>query len=203
MLFRSGKLLAEMAAQLRYIPEWFYYFGGLADKVQGAVIPLDKKGYFNFTRHEPLGVAALITAWNSPLLLLAWKLAPALAAGNTCVLKPAETTSVTAMKFAELIQDAGLPPGVVNFVTGFGDTGAAVMGHPTAAKVAFGALSGAAAGAAGPAREREPGRDPRLPEPLVGQLLRGPAAQRLAAAAGPAWRLEQLPHRAGAIPHER
>ena len=79
----NGKLIAEMQAQLNYVPQWYYYFGGLADKIEGAVIPLDKKGYFNFTRHEPLGVVAAITPWNSPLLLLAWKLAPALAAGCT------------------------------------------------------------------------------------------------------------------------
>ena len=74
----NGKLIAEMQGQVNYVPQWYYYFGGLADKIEGAVIPLDKKGYFNFTRHEPLGVVAAITAWNSPLLLLAWKLAPAL-----------------------------------------------------------------------------------------------------------------------------
>jgi len=77
----NGKLIAEMRAQTNYAPQWYYYFGGLADKVQGAVIPLDKKGYFNFTRYEPLGVVVAITPWNSPLLLTAWKLAPALAAG--------------------------------------------------------------------------------------------------------------------------
>ena len=75
------------------MPQWYYYFGGLADKVEGAVIPLDKKGYFNFTRYEPLGVVVAITPWNSPLLLTAWKLAPALAAGNTVVIKPSEFTS--------------------------------------------------------------------------------------------------------------
>ena len=81
----NGKLFAEMSAQLRYLPQWFYYFGGLADKVEGSVIPLDKKGYFNYTRREPLGVVAAITPWNSPLMLLAWKIAPALAAGCTVV----------------------------------------------------------------------------------------------------------------------
>jgi aldehyde dehydrogenase (NAD+) len=78
-----------------------------------------------------------VIPWNFPLLMLAWKLAPALAMGNCVVLKPAETTSITALKLAEILQDAGLPPGVVNFVTGAGETGAAVMGHPGAAKVAF------------------------------------------------------------------
>src|SRR5579862_6324840 len=116
----NGKLMAEMAAQLNYIPQWFYYFGGLADKVQGAVIPLDKKGYFNFTQHEPLGVVAAITPWNSPLLLMTWKLAPALAAGCTVVLKPSEFTSASSVEFAKLTVEAGLPPGVFNVVTGLG-----------------------------------------------------------------------------------
>ena len=106
----------------------FFYHAGWADKLD-YVAPGRSVA--------PLGVVGQVIPWNFPLLMLAWKIAPALAMGNTVVLKPAETTSVTAMKFAELIQDAGLPPGVVNFVTGFGDTGAAVMGHPIAAKVAF------------------------------------------------------------------
>src|SRR5436190_1056255 len=106
----------------------FFYHAGWADKLEYAVPG---------ATIAPLGVVGQVLPWNFPLLMLAWKIAPALAMGNTVVLKPAETTSVTALKFAELIQDAGLPPGAVNFVTGFGDTGAAVMGHPTRAKVAF------------------------------------------------------------------
>jgi aldehyde dehydrogenase (NAD+) len=134
----NGKLIAEMQAQLNYVPQWYYYFGGLADKIQGAVIPLDKKGYFNFTRHEPVGVVVAITAWNSPLLLLAWKLAPALAAGCTVVIKPSEFTSVSALEFVKLVEEAGFPPGVVNVVTGFGkDVGPALTGHPLVAKIAF------------------------------------------------------------------
>ncbi len=134
----NGKLIAEMQAQCNYLPNWYYYFGGLADKIQGAVIPLDKKGYFNFTRHEPLGVAALITAWNSPLLLLAWKLAPALAAGCTAVIKPSEFTSVSTLAFVKLFEEAGFPPGVVNVVTGFGkDVGSELVGHPLVKKIGF------------------------------------------------------------------
>ncbi|HJT87823.1 MAG TPA: aldehyde dehydrogenase family protein, partial [Bryobacteraceae bacterium] len=91
----NGKLIAEMRAQLNYIPQWFHYFGGLADKIEGRVIPIDKPGVFNFTREEPLGVVAAITPWNSPLLLATWKLAPALAAGNTVVWKPSEFFSVS------------------------------------------------------------------------------------------------------------
>ena len=77
----NGKLMAEMLAQLRYVPQWYYYYGGLADKVEGAVIPIDKPGVFHYTRPEPVGVVVAITPWNSPLLLAGWKLAPALAAG--------------------------------------------------------------------------------------------------------------------------
>ena len=79
----NGKLLAEMGGQTKYIGEWYRYFGGLADKIEGTVIPTDKPNMFNFTRYEPFGVVGLITPWNSPLLLVAYKLAPALAAGNT------------------------------------------------------------------------------------------------------------------------
>ena len=134
----NGKLIAEMAGQLNYIPQWFYYYGGLADKVQGAVIPLDKKGYFNFTRHEPLGVVAAITPWNSPLLLTAWKIAPALAAGCTVVLKPSEFTSASTLEFVKLVEEAGFPPGVVNVVTGFGrDVGTPLVEHPLVKKITF------------------------------------------------------------------
>ena len=134
----NGKLLAEMQGQLNYIPQWYYYFGGLADKIQGAVIPLDKKGYFNFTRYEPLGVVAVITPWNSPLLLTAWKLAPALAAGCTAVLKPSEFTSASTLEFVKLVEEAGFPPGVVNVVTGFGkEVGTPLVEHPLVKKIAF------------------------------------------------------------------
>ncbi|MEO5902409.1 MAG: aldehyde dehydrogenase family protein, partial [Gemmatimonadaceae bacterium] len=106
----------------------FFYHAGWADKIEYAIPGVDV---------HPLGVVGQVIPWNFPLLMLAWKLAPALAMGNTVVLKPAETTSVTAMKFAELLMEAELPAGVVNFVTGAGETGSAVMGHPIAAKVAF------------------------------------------------------------------
>jgi (Z)-2-((N-methylformamido)methylene)-5-hydroxybutyrolactone dehydrogenase len=134
----NGKLIAEMQGQLNYIPQWYYYFGGLADKVQGAVVPLDKKGYFNFTRHEPLGVVAVITPWNSPLLLATWKLAPALAAGCTVVIKPSEFTSASTLEFARLFEEAGFPPGVINAVTGFGkDVGVPLVEHPLVKKISF------------------------------------------------------------------
>jgi acyl-CoA reductase-like NAD-dependent aldehyde dehydrogenase len=134
----NGKLLSEMLGQTRYVPQWFHYFGGLADKLQGAVIPIDKANTFNFTRHEPLGVCVAITAWNSPLLLAAYKLGPGLAAGNTFVLKPSEFTSASALEFGKLAEQAGLPPGVINIVTGFGaEIGEPLVAHPKVAKVAF------------------------------------------------------------------
>src|SRR5215467_13729025 len=134
----NGKLLAEMRTQLNYIPQWFHYFGGLADKIEGRTIPIDKPGVFNFTREEPLGVVAAITPWNSPLLLAAWKLAPALAAGNTVVWKPSEFSSVSALAFGELFAKAGFPAGVVNIVTGYGnEVGEPLITHQDVAKVAF------------------------------------------------------------------
>lgn len=134
----NGKLLAEMVGQVRYIPQWFYYYAGLADKIEGAVIPIDKPRMFNFTQHEPLGVVAAITPWNSPLLLAAWKLAPALAAGNTVVWKPSEFASVSSLEFAKLFDEAGFPPGVVNVISGYGaEVGEPLVTHPQVAKVAF------------------------------------------------------------------
>ena len=106
----------------------FFYHAGWADKLEYATPG---------AKVVPLGVVGQVIPWNFPLLMLAWKIAPALAMGNTVVLKPAETTSVTALKFAELLQEAELPAGVVNIVCGAGETGAAVVGHPTAAKIAF------------------------------------------------------------------
>ncbi|HJQ10222.1 MAG TPA: aldehyde dehydrogenase family protein [Gemmatimonadaceae bacterium] len=106
----------------------FFYHAGWADKLEYAVPGASI---------APLGVVGQVIPWNFPLLMLAWKIAPALAVGNTVVLKPAETTSVTALKLAELFQEAELPPGVVNLVAGAGETGAAVVNHPTAAKIAF------------------------------------------------------------------
>src|SRR3954468_11155802 len=134
----NGKLYAEMSAQTAYMAQWHHYFGGLADKVEGSVIPTDKPDTFNYTRYEPLGVVAAIVPWNSPLLLTSWKLAPALAAGNTVVVKPSEYTSASVLEFMKLVEQAGFPPGVVNVVTGFGpDVGAPLIEHPLVAKVAF------------------------------------------------------------------
>ena len=106
----------------------FFYYAGWADKLEYA---------FPNRQTEPLGVAGQIIPWNFPLLMAAWKIAPALATGNTVVLKPAETTSLTALKLAEIIQEADLPPGVVNIITGAGATGAAIVNHPDINKIAF------------------------------------------------------------------
>ncbi|HZJ32420.1 MAG TPA: aldehyde dehydrogenase [Vicinamibacterales bacterium] len=134
----NGKLYAEMSAQSAYMAQWYHYYGGLADKIEGSVLPTDKPDTFNYTRYEPLGVVAAIIPWNSPLLLMAWKLAPALAAGNTVVVKPSEFTSASALEFMKLVEAAGFPPGVVNVVTGFGaDVGAPLIEHPLVRKVAF------------------------------------------------------------------
>lgn len=134
----NGKLYQEMVGQLRYIPQWYRYFGGLADKICGSVLAIDKPGIHAYTRREPLGVIACITPWNSPLLLLTWKLAPALAAGNTVVIKPSEHTSASTLLFVELMAEAGFPPGVVNTVTGLPEEiGLALVSHPQVAKVAF------------------------------------------------------------------
>src|SRR5215813_12950005 len=143
----NGKLISEMVAQTRYLPEWFYYYGGLADKIQGAVVPVDRPQHFNYTLREPVGVCAFITPWNSPLMLAGWKLAPALAAGCTAVIKPSEYTSASLLEFMRLvIAEADLPPGVVNVVTGTGvNAGEPLVTHPKVAKIAFtgGTLTGA------------------------------------------------------------
>jgi (Z)-2-((N-methylformamido)methylene)-5-hydroxybutyrolactone dehydrogenase len=134
----NGKLYTEMLAQVRMVSEWYRYYGGLADKIEGAVIPTGKPNMLTLTRHEPLGVVALITPWNSPLLLLATKLSAALAAGNVAIIKPSEFTSASTLEFADLCSQAGLPPGAVNVITGLGpEAGAALVAHPNIAKVAF------------------------------------------------------------------
>ena len=147
-IFRIARLMQEQARELAVIESLdsgkpireardidiplacnhFFYYAGWADKLEYA---------FPNQRKEPLGVAGQIIPWNFPLLMAAWKIAPALAAGNTVVLKPAETTSLTALKLAEIIDASGIPPGVVNIVTGFGDTGSAIVSHPKVSKIAF------------------------------------------------------------------
>jgi acyl-CoA reductase-like NAD-dependent aldehyde dehydrogenase len=134
----NGKLISDTLGQCRSLPDYFHYFAGLADKIEGRVVPIDKPRMFAYTRREPLGVCAAITPWNSPLLLAVWKLAPGLAAGNTFVIKPSEYTSATTLELAKLIEEAGFPPGVVNVVTGLGaEAGAALVEDPRVAMISF------------------------------------------------------------------
>jgi (Z)-2-((N-methylformamido)methylene)-5-hydroxybutyrolactone dehydrogenase len=134
----NGKLYSEMLPQVRLAADWYRYFGGLADKIEGTVIPTGRPNMFTFTRREPLGIVALIAPWNSPLLLLTHKLAAALAAGNAAIIKPSEFTSASTLEFAELLSEAGLPAGLVNVISGYGhEAGAALVSHSAIAKVAF------------------------------------------------------------------
>ena len=134
----NGKLLREMQGQLTGLPAYYEYFAGAADKLHGDTIPSDKANFFIYTVPEPVGVVGAITPWNSPILLMSWKLAPALAAGCTFVVKPAEQAPASTLEFARLIEEAGFPPGVFNVVTGFGpDCGAPLVEHPGVDKVAF------------------------------------------------------------------
>ncbi len=134
----NGKPISETRnADLPLSIETFEYYAGLADKIHGDTIPVNGN-FFNYTLREPAGVVGQIIPWNFPLLMAAWKLGPALATGCTVVLKPAEQTPLTALKLGELLMEAGLPPGVVNIVPGFGPTaGAALATHPEVDKVAF------------------------------------------------------------------
>jgi acyl-CoA reductase-like NAD-dependent aldehyde dehydrogenase len=133
----NGKLLRETTGQAKRVPEFFYYYGGLADKISGDVIPGAKPELLNYTRREPIGVVAAIVPWNSPLQLASMKLAPALACGNTVVVKPSEHASASLLELMPLFEEAGFPPGVVNLVTGAGEAGAALASHPLVNKVAF------------------------------------------------------------------
>ncbi len=133
----TGKPIVEAEYDIGDVATCFEYYGGLANKVNGSVMPVPANA-LSFTLREPVGVAGQIIPWNYPLLMAAWKLAPALAAGCTCVLKPAEQTPLTAMEFANWLEEAGLPPGVVNIINGAGEiAGAALVAHPGVDKIAF------------------------------------------------------------------
>lgn len=134
----NGKVMSEVFGQVKYTAKYFYYYGGMADKIHGTVVPMDKPQVFNMVRYEPMGVVASITPWNSSLLLSAWKIAPALCAGNTIVCKPSEFTSASLFELAKLAEEAGLPPGVFNVVTGFGaEVGEPLIRHRKVARIAF------------------------------------------------------------------
>ena len=133
----NGKLMREMLGQTKLMPEYFTYYAGLAQQPTGVTTPVHLRGMLNYTVREPIGVVAAITPWNSPLMLLAYKLGCALAAGCTVVAKPSEITPISTVRFAELATEAGLPPGVFNVVTGFGDVGAELSRIRGVDKIAF------------------------------------------------------------------
>jgi aldehyde dehydrogenase (NAD+)/betaine-aldehyde dehydrogenase len=134
----TGKIRRETRAQIGYVAEYYRYYAGLADKLQGAHLPVDKADLEAYTRREPVGVVAAIVPWNSQLFLSAVKLGPALAAGCTVVLKASDDGPAPLLAFAKLVHEAGFPPGVVNVLTGFGDEcGGTLTRHPLVARVAF------------------------------------------------------------------
>lgn len=134
----NGKLVREMRGQIGSLTDYYHYWAGWADKIEGKVVPLDKPNIFHYVVREPVGVVAPIVPWNSPLLLLTWKLGPALATGNVVVAKPSEQAPVSTLEFAQLVDEVGFPPGVFNVVTGLGDpTGTALVEHPGVDKIAF------------------------------------------------------------------
>ena len=158
LLWRIGELIDEHADELARLEtidngkplqiarggdvataaELFRYFGALVMNVEGTTIPMSSDTpHLAYTRHEPVGVVGAIVPWNFPLVMAVFKVAPALAAGNTVVLKPAEQTPLSALRLAALMLEAGVPPGVLNVITGFGDAGAALASHPDVDKVAF------------------------------------------------------------------
>ena len=134
----TGKLFAETRWQAKYIATFFHFFGGAADKITGETLPIDKPDLFVFTRREPLGVIAAIVPWNSQLFLSAVKIGPALAAGNAIVIKASEHASAPMLAFGELVEQAGIPAGVINIITGHGEPcGRVLTAHPLVAKIAF------------------------------------------------------------------
>ncbi|MCA9774371.1 MAG: aldehyde dehydrogenase family protein, partial [Myxococcales bacterium] len=161
LLWKLGELIMEHADELaelesldngkpiresRYVDipgaaDIFQYYAGWTTKITGETIPISSRDALNYTLREPVGVCGLIIPWNFPLLMAGWKLAPALACGNTCILKPAEQTPLTALRLGELILEAGIPEGVVNILTGFGPApdgaGEALASHPDVDKIAF------------------------------------------------------------------
>jgi len=134
----TGKLIRETRAQIRYVADYFLYFAGAADKLEGATLPIDKADMFTMTVREPIGVVAAIVPWNSQLMLTAVKIAPALAAGNAVVLKASEHGPAPLLELATLCEEAGFPAGAINVITGLGDPcGARLTSHPLVARIAF------------------------------------------------------------------
>ncbi|MHC8597454.1 aldehyde dehydrogenase [Arenicellales bacterium IMCC55707] len=134
----TGKLFKETRWQANYISDFFHYYAGLADKVSGETLPIDKPDMLTITLREPLGVVAAVVPWNSQLFLVAVKIGPALAAGNTVVLKASEHASAPMLEFAKVFEEAGFPPGVINIVTGHGEPcGRALTSHPLVDRISF------------------------------------------------------------------
>lgn len=133
----NGKVIRETRIQMTLAARQYRFYAGYADKLWGQVIPLDQRDVFDYVSNEPLGVVALITPWNSPLLLLSNKLAPALAAGNTVVVKPSEHASATTLEFCRLVEKAGFPKGVINVVTGDHRVGKALAGSRNIDRISF------------------------------------------------------------------
>ncbi|KAH0842639.1 hypothetical protein AYO21_08041 [Fonsecaea monophora] len=133
----NGKIRRETKSQMFFSARNYRFFAGMADKLTGEVKPMDNPHVFDYTMREPYGVCALITPWNSPIAILTNKLAPCLAAGNTCVVKPSEYTSVSTLYFAKLVEKAGFPPGVFNVVTGKAEVGRALVTNPAIGRISF------------------------------------------------------------------
>ena len=141
----TGKMLKETRWQAKYIAEFFQFYAGCADKISGATLPIDKPDMMTITLREPLGVVAAVVPWNSQLFLVAVKIGPALAAGNTVVLKASEHASAAMLEFGKLIEEAGFPPGVINIVTGHADPcGKVLTSHPLVQRISFTGGTGAA-----------------------------------------------------------
>ena len=155
----NGKRTVDITPGLKtWLVDSFYYYAGLADKIEGSLIPVDTPNILNYTKYEPFGPVACITAWNSPLLIAIWKIAPALAAGNTIVLKPSEFASASTLALMEVFEEADLPPGLLNVVTGFGaETGAPLVNHDHIRLVSFtGGVGGGSHVAATAAQQVKP-----------------------------------------------
>ena len=135
--YNCGKTINDSKGDMQGVANTLRYYGGWADKIEGKTVPV-RGSFLSYTLRQPVGVVGQIIPWNFPLLMLAWKWGPALACGNTIVMKPAEQTPLTALRIGELAIEAGFPPGVINLVNGFGETaGAALVGHPDVDKIAF------------------------------------------------------------------
>lgn len=134
----TGKRLVESEPQMRAVVDCLRYFGGVADKIEGRVLPVGRGDILNYSLREPLGVVAAVTPWNSPIMIAVWKIAPALATGNTIVIKPSEHASASTLALMEVFEAAGFPPGAINVVSGMPlEVGAPLVSHPDVAKVTF------------------------------------------------------------------